>query len=300
MTAVPVLRSALFVPAHRVDFLGKVDRSGADAVILDLEDGVDAARRGEARSCASTWLSSRRPTDRPHAFVRINPVADEQLDADLDAAVHPATVGVLVPKVTGAAELRALDRALAYREGQQGLPLGHIRIWPLLESAQAIVDVAEVLTASSRIAYAGGGTAAGGDLARDLGFEATTEGAETLYVRSSILVAARAAGVANPMTGIHTAIDDLDGLRTFAEASRRLGYEGMMVIHPSHAAAVNEVFAPSPEAVDDARQVLAALGEASMEGHGAVQVNGRMVDVAMAAGARRLLARAGDHSDTSR
>lgn len=83
----------------------------------------------------------------------------------------------------------------------------------------------------------------------------------------------------------------------FAEGSRRLGYEGMMVIHPSHTALVNEVFTPSPAAVDDARQVLTALDDGAAHGHGAVQVNGRMVDTAMAESARRLLARAGDHAD---
>lgn len=290
-TVVPI-RSALFVPAHRTDFLAKVDRSGADAVILDLEDGVDADRRQEARSSASTWLASRRPDERPVAFVRINPVDADQLDADLDAAVHPGCAGVLVPKVVGPADVRMVELALAYREGQRSMALGHTRIWPLLESAQSITGAGEILAASSRVAYAGGATASGGDLAHDLGFEATGEATETLFLRSAVLLAARAGGVANPMTGIHTAIGDLDGLRSFAEASRRLGYEGMMVIHPSHAAVVNEVFAPSAEAVADAREVLAALDGAAGEGDGAVQVNGRMVDSAMAASARRLLVRA--------
>lgn len=297
-TVVP-LRSALFVPAHRTDFLAKVDRSGADAVILDLEDGVDAGRRHEARSSASTWLASRRPDEGPIAFVRINPVDADQLDVDLDAAIHPGCAGVLVPKVAGPADVRTVEQALAYREGQRSMALGHTRIWPLLESARSVMAAEEILAASSRVAYAGGATAEGGDLARDLGFEATTEATETLFLRSAVLVAARAAGVANPMTGIHTAIRDLDGLRTFAEASCRLGYDGMMVIHPSHATVVNEVFDPSPEAVADAREVLAALDSAAGEGHGAVQVNGRMVDAAMAASARRLLARvdgeSGDH-----
>lgn len=293
MSTPPLVRSALFVPAHRSDFLAKVESSGADAVILDLEDAVGADHRDEARSTASDWLSSRRSTERPCAFVRINAVDAGLLDADLDAAVHGATTGVLVPKVSSAAEIRVVEQSLAYLEGRRGLPLGHTRIWPLLESAQAIVAADDILGASTRVAYAGGGTAAGGDLARDLGFEATTDAAETLYIRSAVLVAARAAGVANPLTGIHTAIDDLSGLRTFAEASRRLGYEGMMVIHPKHAPVVNEVFTPSTATLDHARNVVAAL-ESAPAGNGAVRVDGRMVDAAMASTARRLLARWAD------
>lgn len=300
MTALPMVRSALFVPAHRTDFLAKVDRNEADAVILDLEDAVGVDRRGEARRSASAWLGARGPDDRAHAFVRINRVEAGEIDADLRAAVHAATIAVLVPKVSSAMEIREVEQALAYREGQRGLPLGHTRIWPLLESARAIVHAGEIFAASSRVAYAGGGTAAGGDLARDLGFEATTEATETLHVRSAVLVAARAAGVANPMTGIHTAIDDLTGLRRFAEASRRLGYEGMMVIHPSHAPVVNQVFTPSAATLDHAREVVAALERASTDGHGAVRVDGRMVDTAMAATARRLLARVGDAPDGGR
>lgn len=299
MSALPAVRSALFVPAHRSDFLAKVDRSGADAVILDLEDSVGVDRRDEARSNASDWLSSRGPTGRPHAFVRINPVDAGQLDADLDAAVHVATTGVLIPKVSCAADVRVVEQALAYQEGRRGLPLGRTRIWPLLESARAIVAAGDIFGASTRVAYAGGGTAADGDLARDLGFEATTEATETLHVRSAILVAARAVGVANPMTGIHTAVDDLAGLRTFAEASRRLGYEGMMVIHPSHAGVVNEVFTPSAATLAHAQQVVDALDGAAADGNGAVRVDGRMVDAAMAATARRLLTRSA-HADGDR
>lgn len=290
-TPVPAIRSALFVPAHRTDFLAKVDRGQADAVILDLEDGVDVSRRQIARESAATWLSERDPAGTPACFARINPVDAGHLEADLEAVVHASTTAILVPKVQGADDVQAVERALAYREGRQNLTFGQTKIWPLLESSGAIRRADDIMTASDRIAYAGGGTAAGGDLARDLGFEVTVEGLETLFLRSALLVAARSAGVANPMTGIHTAIDDPDGLRAFAEASRRLGYEGMMVIHPSHAAIVNEVFTPSPSAVADARQVLDALQAASAAGHGAVQVNGRMVDVAMAASAQRVVDR---------
>ncbi|MDZ7791708.1 MAG: CoA ester lyase [Xanthomonadales bacterium] len=293
-TLAPAVRSALFVPGHRRDFLAKVDNSAADAVILDLEDGVHAERRGEAREAVTEWLADRTPDRRPIAFVRVNPVSVADLEADLTAAVHPATTAILIPKVTSADDVRTVAEAAAHAEGRRGLPLGSVLLWPLIETAESILRAESIFKASSRVAYAGGGTARGGDLARALGLQTTVDGIETLHLRSHLLVVARAAGVANPMTGIHTAIDDLEGLRRFASSSRGIGYEGMMVIHPTHVETVNEVFHISDEQIAHAREIVRALEAAGSDGHGAVRVDGEMVDVTMATTARQLLERLGE------
>lgn len=136
----------------------------------------------------------------------------------------------------------------------------------------------------------GGLAAKGGDVERNVGYRSTKEGRETLTFRAQALLDARAAGVPNPVTGLWTDLRDLDGLRRFTEESRALGYEGMMVIHPSHAAVVNEVFTPSPEELAYYEGLVAAADEAlSRSGISAITFQGEMIDTAMVTTARQRL-----------
>ncbi len=116
---------------------------------------------------------------------------------------------------------------------------------------------------------------------------------ETHPLRSQVLLDVRAAGVANPMSGIFADIDDLEGLHRFAVQNRDLGYEGMMVIHPRHIEVVNRVFGPTDEDLSEAEEIVAAIKKAGRSGDAAVTVRGKMVDEANAKTARMLLARAG-------
>ncbi|MEO6122348.1 MAG: CoA ester lyase [Ilumatobacteraceae bacterium] len=295
MTSVPVLlpprrvRSALFVPTGQPRFLAGIDGRDMDAVILDLEDSVVDGGRSIARENVSAWMQSRQQGVGPVVFARINRLTAGELDDDLTAVVHPALQGVLLPKVSTVAEIGQLSEALAWHEGRRGMPLGTIRIWPLIETAEALSLIDRIAACSPRIAYLGGATAPGGDLARAVGFEVTAGGLETLFLRSQVLIAARAARVANPMTGMFTVIDDLEGFERFARESRSLGYEGLMIIHPDHIAVANAVFSPDAEAVADARSVIEALEAARRHGDGAIRHGGRMIDAAMADTAQRVL-----------
>lgn len=290
----PMIRSALFVPASSERFLRAAIRSGADAVILDLEDGVADASRDVAREMAGNFIL-RQPEDGVlSVLVRINPLTAGQLDMDLDAVVQPSLDGVLLPKVDGPRDIAELDRQLSWYEGRHRIPHGTVRIWPLLETATAIARVAEIAVASPRVAHLGGAIAHGGDLARSLGLGPDGDGLESLYLRSRVLVEARAAGIANPITGLYTDVDDLSGLESFAVLGRRLGYDGMMVIHPAHVPIVNRVFSPSEAALDEAHRILAAIDGAALAGSGAVRLDGRMIDAAMATTARSLIARDAD------
>ena len=206
-------------------------------------------------------------------------------------AVGPSLLAVLVPKVDSAAEVEAVDATLSRIEAERGIAVGSVHIWPLIESARAVLAAADIAAASPRIAYMGGGTARGGDLAASIGFEYSPDGWETLYLRSKILIDVRAAGVPHPMTGVATDIDDLSAVRLFAKRSRSLGYEGTMVIHPSHLAVVNEVFGVSAEERALARATLDALEKAEEADLGAVTHEGRMLDAAMRASAEDTLTR---------
>lgn len=286
----PIVRSALFVPASSERFLRSAERCGADAVILDLEDSVVDSSRSTARRFAGEFVERAQPGG-CSVFVRINPLSAGLLAEDLDAVVRPSLAAVLLPKLRSAAEVRELDRELSWYEGRGGLTHGSVRIWPLIETPSAISAVDEIARASTRVAFLGGAVAQGGDLVTSLGLDEQADGLESLYLRSRVLVAARTAGVHNPMTGLFTDIGDLEGLERAAQRGRQLGYEGMMVIHPSHVPVVNRVFSPSADEVAEARRVLVALADADRNGTGAARLGGRMIDVAMARWAQLVIER---------
>jgi citrate lyase subunit beta / citryl-CoA lyase len=294
---VPRVRSALFVPAHREDYLAKADRRDADAVILDLEDSVAEAARDRAVEVASRWIADRPDPRSPVVIVRINPLSRGRMQSEIMKVLSPNLTALQVPKVESAHDIRTVSEFLGYAEGTHGIDYGRTRIWPLIESAAAIRRSGKLARASSRIAYMGGGAADGGDLAASLGFRWSASMAETHPLRAKVLLDARAAGVPNPMSGIFVDIDDLDGLRRFARQNRDLGYEGMMVIHPSHVEVVNQIFGPTEDELTEAEEIVAAVNAAAHRGDAAIKVRGRMVDQANAKAARILLARAGRQVD---
>lgn len=285
-----IVRSALFVPASSERFLRSAERCAADAVILDLEDSVTDSSRAVARRSAGEFVERADPSG-PSVFARINPLSVGQLADDLDAVVRPALGAVVLPKIVDPSEVEELDRQLSWHEGHRGLRHGTVRIWPLIETPSAISVVDQIARASPRVAFLGGAVSDGGDLVSSVGLEVQADGLESLYIRSHVLIAARAAAVHNPVTGLFTDIDDLEGLERAARRGRVLGYEGMMVIHPSHVPIVNRVFSPSTDEVAEARRILDALDVADRNGTGAARLDGRMIDVAMAKSARLVIER---------
>ena len=286
---VPRIRSALFVPSQRSDFIEKADRTGADALIFDLEDSVAESGKKSGRENVRSWLLAHTSGETPYATVRINALDVGVLSDDLDAIVHKSLLAVLVPKIYGCEEIREVDAMLSWFEGKRDLRQGSVIIWPIIETAESVRDVEMIGSSSPRIAYMGGGTSEQGDLARSVGFTWTVEGLETLYIRSKVLIAARSAGIPNPITGLVSGLSDLEDVRRFALSSKNLGYSGMFVIHPSHVAIINEVFSPSAHQIKEAQEIIAALDIAGRTGIGAVTFEDRMIDVAMARTAQALL-----------
>jgi citrate lyase subunit beta/citryl-CoA lyase len=286
----PPLRSLIFVPGTRTGWLAKAEAAGADAAILDLEDAVPAADKPAARQRVAAAVAAH--TGDMALFVRINALDGWAGAEDLRAITCSRLAGVVLPKVTGPADVRLADRLLTWCEREHGLPEGHVALVPLLESASALREAYDVGRAAPRVAYLGAVTGKGGDVERAIGYRWSPSGMETLIVRSRVLLDVRAAGVPCPVAGLWTAIGDLDGLRAFAEQNRSLGYEGMMAIHPSHVAVINDVFSPSPEEIARYERLVAAVGAAQARGAGAITFEGDMVDEAMAARARAALRRA--------
>ncbi|MBO3681305.1 CoA ester lyase [Streptomyces sp. NEAU-YJ-81] len=307
------LRSLLFVPGSRTDWLPKAEAAGADAAILDLEDAVPEDGKAAAREAvagavegAVSGADSRavsgadgRAAGTPapmRLLVRINALdraTGWQGADDLRAVARPGLYGIVLPKVSGPEDAITADRLLAWCEREHGLPEGHFALLPLLETARGLREAYAIGRAATRIAHLGAVTAPGGDVERAIGYRWSPEGEETRELRARALLDARAADRPHPVAGLWADVADLAGLRRFAEQNRALGYEGMAVIHPSHVPVVNEVFAPNAEELARCGRLIAAVERAQAEGAGAVLFEGRMVDEAMAATARHTLSRHG-------
>lgn len=284
-------RSMLFVPGHKSSWADKGVASGADALILDLEDSVPPDDKAEARGTVRETVERLAAEGvRPDLWVRPNSYDTGLMGHDLEQVVVPGLRGLFLPKVFTAAEIVRIDAVLSHIEARDGLEPGSVELIVSFETAVSMAHVEEIALAAPRIAGLLGGVGPDADVGRELGFEFTPEGLETLYLRSRIVLASRAAGLHHPVIGVWQEIADLDGCRRFAEDNRRLGYRGLVAIHPSHVAVGNEVFTPPAQKVDHYRRMLAAYREAEAAGSSAVDFEGQHIDLAHAKTAEGVIA----------
>ncbi|MGO1316330.1 MAG: HpcH/HpaI aldolase/citrate lyase family protein [Cellulomonadaceae bacterium] len=265
----------LYAPASRPELVAKALAAGADTVIVDLEDAVAPSAKDAARA----GLAGLVPSARRRVQVRINQVGSPWHDADVEAvAALPGWVGARVPKVESAAQVRTLAAALPGRE-----------LHLLLESAIGVERAFEIASAAPAVASIGLGEA---DLRSDLRVD---DEAALGWVRSRVVLAARAAGLSSPSMSAYTNVRDVAGLISSCRTGRALGFLGRTAIHPRQLAPIREAFSPSAQELADARRVLDRLGEASARGVGAVALeDGTFLDAAMVERARTILALAPD------
>jgi citrate lyase subunit beta / citryl-CoA lyase len=270
------LRSVLFVAGSDPAELEAAPYQGADAVVIDIEEPrtpFPEPERERTRAAVGAFLDQVKTSDddAPRWFVRVQPVATGQTLRDLRAVLRPSLAGILLPKVYGPDDVVGADALLTCLEAETGRERGSTWIYPILETAQSIRLAYEIASASDRVAYMGGAVSRFGDIHQALGYRWTAEGRETLYLRSKVLVDARAAGVRWPISGMWGGdLDDLDGLRRWAVELRDLGYFGMMLGHPSLVPVVHEVFTPTSEEIAYWQDLdrLAREAEASGSGSG--------------------------------
>ncbi len=282
------LRSVLFVPGNKEDWMRKAPKYGADALILDLEDSVPLQEKAEARTLVGKMLKEL-GTAGQTLFVRVNELSTGMTADDIEAIACDELYGVILPKVTGPADVVETDILLKLFESRAGSQVGKTFIDPSLETAQGLRQAYEVAMASPRVAHMGASGGRGGDTARALGYQWTPEGMETLFVRSKTLLDSRAAGVSYPITGGWFDIQDLDGLRAHAQRAKDIGYVGMHLIHPYHVPVVNEVFTPSADELAEWQGLVQAMEEQRAQGGAAVTYKGNMVDIAHEQTARAML-----------
>lgn len=248
------LRSVLFVPGSNERAVAATPASGADAVVLDLEEPetpMTEAVRERGHAIVGAFLRARRPgATEPRWFVRVRAASSGGAFRDLRAVLTPALAGILLPKLRGPEDVVAMDALTLAAEVENGLERGSVLFYPILETADALRSAYEIAMASPRVAYMGGAVSRFGDIHQAIGYRWTPEGRETLFLRSKVLLDAKAAGIRYPVSGMWGgASDDLPGLRRFATELRELGYYGMMLGNPDHIPLVHEIFTPSREEV---------------------------------------------------
>lgn len=281
------VRSMLFTPGNRPDLVAKAARCGADAVIVDLEDAVPVASKQQARDGLCELDTGEVPV-----FVRVNGAETEFLWPDVAAAGRVDIAGIVLPKADDPQLLRRIDGALTVLELDSGRPVGSTALVPLVESGLGVVRINELLTSSPRVESVLFGSGEEGDLVVDLGCEWTPEGTGLLTARSLVLLAARAAGIEQPLDAVFMDYRNLDALRTECELAKRVGYVGKVAIHPAQVPVIHEVFTPTDDEVAHQRALLAKFEAALAEGSASIGVDGRMVDYAVARRARQIIARA--------
>lgn len=280
-------RSVLFSPGDRPELLRKAPGTGADTVVLDLEDAVAPARKSEAREAVREVLADPEFDPDCEVCVRVNPrprLTAEDVRVVFGGTEDLRADAVMLPKAKGAADVEWLVDLLADHGWE--LPA-----FVLVESARGILNAEAIADADPVTALAFGAE----DLSADVGATRTDEGAEVLYAREHVILAAAAAGV-DAIDTIYTDIDDSDGLAEETAFALDLGYDGKMVIHPSQVPVVNDSFTPSREKIEWARKVLDARDEADEEGRGVFRVDDEMVDAPLIEQAERVMehARAAD------
>jgi len=288
------MRSLLFVPADGGAKLDKAMASGADAVILDLEDSIAPERKAHARAAALEFLkAAQTKKQRPRLLVRINGLDTGMTDADLDAVVAGKPDAILFPKAEGGATVTHVDAKLTAREAIAGLPEGSIKILAqTVESAVGLFTAGSYRNSSARLI---GMTWGPEDLSSELGAETNREVdgmlTEPYRLARSICLFGAAAAKVPAIETIHVNFRDPEVLRRDTELARRDGFSGRLAIHPAQVAVINEVFTPSPEHIAKAKAVVAAF--AAQPGAGAVGIDGKMYDRPHLLRAQALLARIG-------
>ncbi|MGC9666153.1 HpcH/HpaI aldolase/citrate lyase family protein [Planosporangium sp. 12N6] len=277
-------RVCLSVPGVDERKITKAAGLGVDEIVLDLEDSVPPAGKAAARQTVRAALSG---LGGAQVAVRVNAVGTPWCHEDIImCADGPLPQTIIVPKVESAHDLAFVDRLLDGVEAATGRR-GPVGVQALIETAQGLARLDEIAAASPRLRTLILGYA---DLAASLG---RAQSGPWLPVQDRVLVAARANGVV-AIDGPYLGVADDEDFRAHVRAARDLGFDGKWVIHPRQVDAVREAFTPSAEQVRHAREVLAALDAAAERGAGAVELNGQMLDEAIAAQARRTLERAGE------
>ncbi|MDD7066653.1 MAG: citrate (pro-3S)-lyase subunit beta [Sodaliphilus pleomorphus] len=265
-------RTMMFVPGNNPGMMQDAFIYGPDSIMLDLEDSVTMAEKDSARLLVYNALKTI-DYGNTEMVVRINPLNTPYGKKDIEAVVKAGVDVIRMPKTETAEEVVEVEREIEKVEKEIGC-LGRTQIMAAIESALGIVNAYAIATASKRMM----GIALGAeDYSANLKPQRTPGGAELLLARETIVVAARAAGIA-ALDTVYSNLNDMDTFRKEVELIKTLGFDGKSIINPRQIEIVNEVFTPSEKAIEKSKVILAAIKEAEQRGSGVIAVNGKMID----------------------
>ena len=276
-----VLRSMLYVPANSWRMITNATAEGADALILDLEDGCPMSEKETSRVFARDSIPMLKEQG-AKVFVRVNSLETGLTETDISYVVTQGLDGIILAKTESKEDIFTIDRLLQEEELKKGLELKSVLLIALLETPQGILNIREIIAASDRVVAVGFGA---GDFSREMGagMGVTKLSPEeyfpmVLYARSNIAMTARAAGIQAIDTPFFGLVIDLEGLIRESEKVKLLGFSGKQLTHPRHVASVNAAFSPAEEDVAFARMVVKVYEEARAKGLGATTIGGKMID----------------------
>jgi citrate lyase subunit beta/citryl-CoA lyase len=265
MAETQYFRSYLYAPASKPEIVEKAFNSNADCIVIDLEDAVHHDKKEEARSFVVDFLS--KPASKPF-LVRINDLNGPWGVSDLESISGPNLLGIRIPKTSSAETVKKASKILDSKKCNAQMQL-------LIESALGVVNAFELATSDSRVTALSLGEA---DLLSDL---KTTNDEALAFSRLSILVAARAAGLKQPSQSVYANTKDLDGLKASTLRGKATGFFGRSVIHPNQIEIVNEIFTPTQDEVEKARELLDLYDQMQASGNSVMALpNGDMIDPA--------------------
>jgi len=283
-------RSWMFVPGHRQKMIDKaLGLAQVDALMLDIEDGVPQQEKQTARQqIGASLVKEREPGTGPARFVRVSAITYEFITADLAHIVQPGLDGLVLPKVETPEQIQLVDAILRDRERQMGIAAGKIALLIAIESPRGLLNAYRIATASPRVT---GLLVGAEDLGKELGlpFRREAEASELQFPRSTLVIAAAAANI-QAVDGVWPDLSDAEGLKRYALQSRRLGFNGMSLIHPGQIEAINQIFGPSADEVAYCQKVIEAFDAALARGDGSIAFGGQLIDLPIVERAKRTVA----------
>lgn len=279
-----ILRSLMFVPAHNLRLMDSAARTDADALLLDVEDSVQPLENKQAaRINIINYVKEKKFKQR--IFPRVNDRESGQLLHDLTQLTIPGVHGFMYPKSYTGQDVYFIDKLLETLEYEKGYPTGVFKLIPLIETSAAVLNAQDICRASQRVIAIAFGCE---DFVTDLEGVHDTNGESIFTARSLISLAARANGVA-PIDTVHINVHDLEDLERNLIIAKNLGFEGMLVLNPKELPLVHRYFSPSPEEVEDAKEMLRLSQEAEREGKGVAVKDNKFIGPPMVVSAKRIV-----------
>lgn len=282
-----IMRSVFYVPANNQKFIDKAPTLPCDIVTFDVEDAVPPSQKEAARQMTVENLK-KFAGGKAEVYVRINGWHTEFANDDLEAVVRPGLNGVTLPKTRDVDDVKRLDWKISELENRYGIPEGTVKMSVLLETAMGIMNAYEICTASSRIVSTFFGAV---DYCADMRIRMTNKASEQQIARTTVAIAARAAGI----VALDAPFADYSNMDDFIENTndgRQMGFEGRMLIHPSQIEVANRLYTPTDDEVAYARKVVKVFEEEGLaKGLASVPYEGKMVDTPVYVNAQGVISR---------